>query len=238
MSSVSSSDLASSSDALPPSTCVSTSTPQEFSHTPAQTTDIQTPNDSQRLENEFSHLSPSVSGNPVLSPLFPMGDIDLSALENPTTHQQPLINNVFSYNYDHHNVHENDTQRSNTIHLEGGTGHDIPISGQHHGQNYDYDSFLGLLNPINANQDDLSTIFSKQNAQSEPTSSMPGTQDNQHTSIEEAAMLQVLSSTRDSPSMPNNALSTIKSPVLVQQVQHHHHFHHHHYHHHYHHYER
>ncbi|KAJ5359639.1 uncharacterized protein N7496_012052 [Penicillium cataractarum] len=217
MSGLSSAELTSSPDALPSS--ASTSTPRDYDSLSSQAMDTQTPSDSHRLESDFTNLSPGVSENPALSPLFSIGDISSSVLGNPPKHQVPLVSHAFNHSHNHENIHEIDPKRSNTTPLTNTAGHNVPFPGQpprpvtlpQQEDYYDCDSLWELLNSVDGNSGNVSSIFPTQETQAEPQDSMPGIQDNQRTSIEEAAILQVLSSTRDPSSMPNDALSTINA---------------------------
>lgn len=242
MSGLSSTELTSSPDVLPSS--ASTSPSRDYASLTSQAMNAQISAESHRLESDFANLSPGVSETPALSPLFSMGDIRTSALENPTKDQLPLVSHTFNHNHDHQNIHGIDPKKSNTTHLENNNGNDVQFPRQpprpsilpQQEDYYNCDSLWGLLTSVDGISGHLSSIFPVQETQAEPQNSIPGIQENQRTSIEEAAIMQVFSSTRDPSSMPNDAISTINGPRLVQQVQHHHHFHHHHYHHHYHHY--
>jgi len=236
MSGLSPTDLTSSPDALSSAALTSTST--QFAGLSSQARNNQTPSEPHRLENVSIQLSPGLSENPTISPLFPIGDISFSALENAVRQRLPVSNPTFCHNHEHENFHDHDSGRSNTTQLQNDIGHNISFSEQarrsttlpQQGDSWDCDSLWRLLDPANGNQENLTSIFPNQGTQYEPQISMPGLEESQRASIEEAIILQFLSSTRNSSSMPNDALSAIDG--LLQQVQHHHHFHNHHYHHH------
>lgn len=229
ISDLSTTEHTSSSDALrSPS---STTTSREFASLFSQDMSTGTPSNPHGLESDHTHLSPGVSETPALSPLFSMGDISYSTLGNPTSQQLPQVSHMPNQNHSHGDLHGIYPRRSNTAHLEIDTGHGVSIPGQPPRPTalpqledyYDFDHLWGFMSSENGN------------SQAKQQVSMSDMQDNQQTSIEEAAMLQALSSTRDFSLIPDNPPSAVNDPGIVQQVQHHHHFHHHHYHHHYHH---
>jgi hypothetical protein len=131
----------------------------------------------------------------------------------------PFNSHTFSHNHEHENFHEHDPSRLNTTHLQNNTSHNISFSEQaprlatlpQEGDLYDWDSLWGLLNPVNSNQVNLFSIFSDRDTLFGPQNSMQEIQKSQRISIEEIAILQVLSSARDPSSMQNDVLSTINS---------------------------
>lgn len=238
MSGLSSTELTSP-DPLPLSTFTSTS--EDFASLPSDSADIQILRDPHRLEGVSTHLSPGVSENLALSPLFSAGGISPPILETPGRHQ------LSHTRQGRENCQGLDPGGSNTTDLESRTGHKVSFPGQpsspsalpQQGDVNNLESVWGLLDSVNKSPESLSSIFLNQEAQPEPHRSMPNIEETQQASIEEAAILQFLSSTHDPYSMPNEALSTLNLSGFPQQIQHHHHFHHHHhhYHHHYHHYQ-